>query len=192
LGVFESSAMTDDFFRNRLDQMIDLRHPLVVLANRMPWQGIEASLAQRWAHQVKAGKKIGDLDLFGPVSAVAGGGVSNAGRPRLPTRLMVVLLYLKHAFNESDGDVIQRWGETPTWQYFSGTEYLEHQWPCDPTQLGWFRKALGEEGVEELLARTMEVAVTLKLIAKKELTRLIVDSTVQEKAIVGILVDRDR
>ncbi len=28
--------MTDDFFRNRLGQMIDLRHPLVVLANTMP------------------------------------------------------------------------------------------------------------------------------------------------------------
>ncbi len=60
--------MTDDFFRNRLDQMIDLRHPLAVLAYRMPWQEIEASLAQRWARQVKAGKKIEDLDLFGPVS----------------------------------------------------------------------------------------------------------------------------
>jgi len=178
--------MTDDFFRNRLDQMIDLRHPLAVLANRMPWQEIEASLAQRWARQVKAGKKIEDLDLFGPLSGVAGGGVSNAGRPRLPTRLMVALLYLKHAFNESDEDVIQRWGETPTWQYFSGNEYFEHQWPCDPTQLGRFRKALGEEGVEELLARTMEVAVTLKLIAKKELTRVIVDSTVRPRPMASI------
>ena len=112
--------MIDDFFRNRLDQMIDLRHPLAVLANRMPWQEIEASLAQRWARQVKAGKKIEDLDLFGPVSAVASCGVSNSGRPRLPTRLMVALLYLKHAFNKSDEDVIQRWGETLTWQYFSG------------------------------------------------------------------------
>jgi hypothetical protein len=29
--------MTDDFFRNRLDQMIDLRQPLAVLANcRIP------------------------------------------------------------------------------------------------------------------------------------------------------------
>ena len=37
--------------------------------------------------------------------------------------------------------------------------------------------------MEELLARTMEVAVTLKLIAKKELTRVIVDFTVQEKAV---------
>ena len=45
LGAYMS--MTDDFFRNRLDQMIDLRHPLAVLANRMPWQEIEASLAHR-------------------------------------------------------------------------------------------------------------------------------------------------
>ncbi len=27
---------TDDFFRARLDQMIDLHHPLVVLSNRLP------------------------------------------------------------------------------------------------------------------------------------------------------------
>ena len=91
--------MTDDFSRHRLDQMIDLRHPLAVLANRMHWQEIEASLARRWARQVKAGKKIEDLDLFCPVSAVAGGGLSNTGRPRLPTRLMVALLCLKHALN---------------------------------------------------------------------------------------------
>jgi IS5 family transposase len=47
--------MTDDFFRNRLDQLIDLRHPLAVLANRMPWQEIEASLAHRFARQVRSG-----------------------------------------------------------------------------------------------------------------------------------------
>ncbi len=33
---------------------------------------------------------------------VLGAGLSNAGRPRLPVRLMVSLLYLKHAYNESD------------------------------------------------------------------------------------------
>jgi len=36
-GRFESSAMTDDFLRNHLDQMIDLRHPPAVLAIRMLW-----------------------------------------------------------------------------------------------------------------------------------------------------------
>jgi IS5 family transposase len=44
-----------DFFRSRLDQMIDLRHPLAVLAHRME---IEASLAHQFARQVKAGKQI--------------------------------------------------------------------------------------------------------------------------------------
>jgi hypothetical protein len=38
--------------------MIVLHHPSVVLVNRMPWQEIEDSLAQRWARQVKGGKKI--------------------------------------------------------------------------------------------------------------------------------------
>ena len=89
--------MTDDFFRNRLDQMIDLRHPLAVLANRMPWQEIEASLAHRFARQVRTGKKIEDMNMFGPTVAVAGEGVSNAGRPCLHTRLMISLLYLKRA-----------------------------------------------------------------------------------------------
>ena len=57
------------------------------------------------------------------------------------------------------------------------------RWLRDPTLLVKFRKLQGEDGVEELLARTIEVAVTLKLIAKTELSQIIVDSTVQEKAI---------
>ena len=36
---------TADFFRSRLDQMIDLRHPLAVLATRLPWAVIEAAVA---------------------------------------------------------------------------------------------------------------------------------------------------
>jgi len=37
--------MTPDFFRSRLDQMIDLKHPLAVLAQRMPCGQIEQALA---------------------------------------------------------------------------------------------------------------------------------------------------
>ena len=36
------------------------------------------------------------------------------------------------------------------------------------TTIGGFRKALGEEGVEKLLERTMKLAATPRLIAKKE------------------------
>ena len=99
---------------------------------------------------------------------------------------MASLLNLKHAFNKSDEDVCQRWGETPTWQYFSGLAYFEHRDPYDPTLRVKFRKLIGEEGVEELLARIIEVAVTLKRIAKCELSQIIVDFTVQEKAVTRL------
>lgn len=39
----------DDFFRARLDAMIDLKHPLAVLATRLPWAAIEAAVAPKVA-----------------------------------------------------------------------------------------------------------------------------------------------
>ena len=33
--------MTDDFFRFRLDGMIDARHPLAVLGDKLPWSKLE-------------------------------------------------------------------------------------------------------------------------------------------------------
>lgn len=69
---------TDDFFRSR-----------------MPWQEIEARVAQVFSRKGRAGVVMPDLDLFGELVqrvAVA----SNAGRPRVPLRIMIALLYLKH------------------------------------------------------------------------------------------------
>ena len=76
--------MTDYFFRSRLDQMIDHRHPLAVLAQRLPWHKIEARLAPQFVHQARPLQQIEDApDLLGAVVSVSGGKVSNAGRPRL-------------------------------------------------------------------------------------------------------------
>ena len=174
---------TDDFFRARLDQMIDLRHPLAVLARRMPWSQIETALAPAFARKDGRGEAVEVDELFGPTLAVAGGGVSAAGRPRLSIRLMASLLYLKHAFNLSDEAVAERWAENVVWQYFSGQEYYEPRKPCDATQIGRFRTAIGEAGVEELLKATIDTAVETKAIRPSEFERVIVDSTVQEKAI---------
>jgi IS5 family transposase len=175
--------MTDDFFRTRLDQMIDLKHPLAVLGQHLPWRQIEAALAESFQRKETQGKQVADADLFGESIALAGGGISPAGRPRLPIRLMAALLYLKHAFNLSDEDLVSRWSENVVWQYFSGQTYYEPRLPCDATQIGRFRKAIGEAGVEELLKATIDTAVTEKAVRPGEFERIIVDSTVQEKAI---------
>ena len=173
----------DDFFRSRLDQMIDLRHPLAVLAQRMPWSQIEAALAPALAHKRRAGTLTEDVDLFGPSAQLAGAGLSAAGRPRLSIRLMASLLYLKHAFNLSDEELVERWAENVQWQFFSGQEYYEPRLPCDATQIGRFRRAIGEAGVEELLKATIDTAVATRAVRPHEFERVIVDSTVQEKAI---------
>jgi IS5 family transposase len=162
--------------------MIDLRHPLTVLASYMPWQELEARVAHLLARKARAGEVLPDLDLFGE-KVERRPRVSFAGRPRVPLRVMISLLYLKHAFDESDEGVVERWRDTPLWRYFSRCAYYEDRLPCDATTLVKFRQRLGEEGVEALLAQTIEVAVQLKLVRAQDLERVVADTTVQLKAI---------
>ena len=109
--------------------------PLAVLATRMPWQQIEASVAPLLARKDRRGRSIEGADLFGPTVQVVGAGVSAAGRPRLAIRLMVSLLYLKHAYGLSDEAVVERWAENVVWQFFSGQEYYEPRLPCSSAEI---------------------------------------------------------
>ena len=174
---------TPDFFRSRLDAMIDMKHPLAVLATRLPWTAIEAALAPKLARQAAPTKRVTGQDLAGSFDGEFGGGVSPAGRPRLPVRLMASLLYLKNSFNLSDEELVERWAENVQWQFFSGMDYYEPRLPCDATQIGRFRRLLGEDGIELLLKATIECAVQIKAVRPADLERVIVDSTVQQKAI---------
>ena len=154
------AAHADELFRSRLDGQIDLRHPLAKLAQRMPWQELEEALSMTL-----------------PPAPVAG------GRPALPVRLMAGLLYLKHAHNLSDEDTCLRWLENPYWQFFTGEVFFQTALPCDPSSLVRWRQRLGEAGMEELLAQTIATARSMKAITPRDLERVIVDSTVQEKAV---------
>jgi transposase, IS5 family len=140
-------VQTVDFFRARLDAMIDLRHPLAVLATRLPWSQLEAELAPIWQRKWRDGVLPEGEDWFGAGGVLVAAGVSHAGRSRLPIRLMCSLLYLKHAFNLSDEETCDRWAENVVWQYFSGMDYYEPRLPCDATQIGRFRSAIGEDGL---------------------------------------------
>ncbi len=96
---------------------------------------------------------------------------------------MIALTLLKNSFDLSDGALVERFAENVYWQHFAGYEYFDPTPPCDATQIGRFRAALGEDGMEELLKATVETAVEAGAVRKSEFERLIVDTTVQEKAI---------
>ncbi|MGT2471925.1 hypothetical protein [Paraburkholderia terrae] len=87
LGVFADEHTR--FFRGRLDAMIDMRHPLAVLATRMSWAAIEATLAPVFEPRSRDPQIREAIDLFGVSPMELAGGISAAGRPR---RVLPVLL----------------------------------------------------------------------------------------------------
>ncbi len=145
-----------ELFRSRLDQILDHKHPLFLLANQIDWSVFDSKFGRLYADK---------------------------GRPALPTRLMVGLHYLKHAFNESDESVVARLLENPYWQYFCGFEFFIHRLPLDPSSLVRWRKRIGPKNMEQLLVETLETAKRGKHLTEAHMERVNVDTTVQEKAI---------
>jgi IS5 family transposase len=76
---------TPDFFRSRLDQMIDLRHPLAVLSTRLPWALIEAAVAPKLAHQAKPAKRVIGQDLAGHSTANSAAASARPGARGCPS-----------------------------------------------------------------------------------------------------------
>lgn len=165
-----TQPQTAELFRPRLDEQLNMRHPLVRLAGLMDWEQIERHFASHFT--------------------------SGRGRPALPPRLVAGLLYLQHANDASDEAVVNTWLENPYWQYFTGETYLQTELPIDASSLTRWRQRIGEEGVELLLAVSIEAARAAGLINKASVQRVIVDTTVMPKAIAhptdSRLLDKSR
>lgn len=146
-----------ELFRSRLDQLLNLEHPLVKLSARIDWSALDAAFAGCYA--------------------------PDNGAPAKATRLMVGLHYLKHAFDESDESVVARWVENPYWQFLCGETHLQHECPIHPTSLTKWRQRVGVERLNQLLKHTIEVAVKQRHLPEHELRHVNVDTTVQEKNI---------
>src|SRR6202167_5612514 len=101
----------------------------------------------------------------------------------MPTRLVAGLLILKHMHNLSDEALRERWVENPYFQYFCGETVFQHEVPFDRSSLTRWRQRLGEEQIAALLQESLSVAHRSGAIATKDLDRVVVDTTVQEKAI---------
>lgn len=97
---------SNDLFRARLDQIINLKHELVLLAGKVDWDWIDGEIAPLY---------------------------SENGRPGIETRFMIGLLLLKHIYGLSDEGVCERWVHDPYFQYFTGEDFFQHAFPSART-----------------------------------------------------------
>ncbi len=85
------SSGIEDLFLSRFENIINLRHELVVLGGRIAWTFFDETYEALYSEE---------------------------GRPGVPTRLMVGLHILKHMFDLSDEEVCERWvgaATRPAW-----------------------------------------------------------------------------
>jgi hypothetical protein len=145
-----------DLLRPALEAIIDLGHPLVRLAREIDWGFLDSRFA-----------------------SVCTPGV---GQPPLPTRLVAGLFILKH-MHLSDEVLCARWVENPYYQFFCGELSFCHRLPFERSSLTHWRQRLGEEQLAALIQESLSVAHKTGALATRDLERVVVDTTVQPKAI---------
>jgi IS5 family transposase len=106
------------------------------------------------------------------------------GQPPLPTRLMAGLAILKHRHNLSDEALCERWLENPYYQLFCGEEFFRHTLPFDRSSMTRWRQRMGEERLNALLQESLSLATRGGAAKPADFTRVIVDTTVQPKAVI--------
>jgi IS5 family transposase len=124
------TTRSGDLFGARLDQIIRLKHKLAQLAAQIDWDFIDGEIAPLYRDK---------------------------GRPGIPTRFAIGLLLLKQTYGLSDEGVCERWVYDPYFQFFTGAEFLQHEFPHERSDLSHWRKRLGDK-LELLLAESLRVA----------------------------------
>jgi len=152
----KEASRTEDLFRSKLENIINLRHPLVKLAGLIDWGRLEAHFLPYYADK---------------------------GRPAHPVRLLVGLHLLKHVEGISDEVVCERWERDPYMQYFCGEEYFQHRAPIARADMTHFRGRVGDEALEILLQETLAAAHRSGALSVKACETVAADTTVQEKAV---------
>src|SRR5260370_41134139 len=149
------TTRSGDLFRARLDQIINLKHELAQLAGQIDWDFIDGEIAPLY---------------------------SDKGRPGIPTRFAIGLLLLKHIYGLTDEGVCERWVSDPYFQYSTGEEFFQHEFPHERSDPSHWRKRLGDK-LELLLAESLRVAHKSGALRSEDLKRVTIDTTVQPKNI---------
>lgn len=143
-------------FSANLMEQLNPRNEWLLLAPRMPWAALDAQFGSGFA--------------------------PGFGRPAIPTRTILGLLLVKQMRAVSDEGVIGLFLESPYVQAFCGYTEFRHEAPCEASTLTRWRKRKGKE-LEGLLAATLAAALASGALREKDLDQVVVDTTVQEKAV---------
>ena len=140
-----------NLFHSPLSEMLDMNDSLIALANAIDWKIFDKAFEKYY---------------------------SDEGRPAKPIRLMVGILLLKQLKDISDDEIVAQWKQNPYFQYFCGFDELQIIEPCHATDLVYFRKRIGTDGMKVIFG--MSVGLHGKTANEKQ---VIVDTTVQENNI---------
>jgi len=119
-----------ELFRTHLEDLINPKHELALLANAIDWQYFDTEFKPYY---------------------------SDKGAPSVPIRLMVGCLLLKHLYNLGDDRLPFQWESNPYFQYFCGGAFFEHKFPFDPSDFCHFRKRVGAEGIEKIFSYSVKL-----------------------------------
>ncbi len=160
----------NDLFKARLDQIVDLNHPLAKLARTVDWRFLEERFSAAYS--------------------------DSSGQPPLPTRLMAGLAILKHMHDLSDEVLCEHWIENPYYQLFCGEEFFQHKLAFDRSSMTRWRQRMGEDKLIALIQESLNVATRTGAARPADFSKVIVDTTVQPKAVAfptdGKLMHRAR
>jgi len=145
-----------DLFRTQLTQILNMEHELVKLGDVIDWKHLEARNGEFYKAE---------------------------GRPGVAARLMIGLHFLKYMFNLSDEGVCERWVYDPYFQYFCGETYFQHKFTMERSSMTHWRKRVGEKFCETLMQESLYSAYKLGALKKNDVKKVVVDTTVQPKAI---------
>ena len=111
-----------DLFNPLLEDFIDMKHELVLLAQKIDWDYFQKEFAPLYSHR---------------------------GQKAMPIRLMIGCLILKHLYNLGDETLAKEWIMNPYMQYFCGETIFQHRFPCDPSDFVHFRKRIVEQDPQD-------------------------------------------
>ncbi|MEG3639958.1 transposase [Magnetococcus sp. PR-3] len=124
-----SEGLQWNLFTPRIEEEIDPHHPLVILADEIPWPSIEKQFQHGYARRGRPGKSI---------------------------RMMVGFHFLQRLFDLSEERLVSQWCQEPSWQYLCGMAFFDTTPPLERSALPHWRKRFGQETLEMAIMRIIQ------------------------------------